>query len=251
MARTLNNEVDVLNIASLDNDIKDSFTRAMITEDVNTTSAAARRYLEGEYFIHTDRYLYKALEDIEAGTIITPDVNAEVVTVSEELVRLFAQSPEGIFEILSNIENSSVASKNYVKGSQFIWTDKKLYEATANIVSGSTFVIGTNIKLADNLTSQIQTLANNVSTNASDITALATKVARCETLVVRVASFSTLPQTVTNANIEDDMVVVNSVLSSPAAQTGEWTVITSNGSLTISGSINRTTALTLYLMKSR
>lgn len=161
MARTLNNEVDVLNIASLDNDIKDSFTRAMITEDVNTTSAAARRYLEGEYFIHTDRYLYKALEDIAAGTAITPDVNAEVVTVSEELVRLFAQSPEGIFEILSNVENTSVASKKYVKGSQFIWTDKKLYEATADITSGSTFVVGTNIKLADNITSQIQTLTNN------------------------------------------------------------------------------------------
>lgn len=161
MARTLNNEVDVLNIASLDNDIKDSFTRAMITEDVNTTSAAARRYLEGEYFIHTDRYLYKALEDIAAGTIITPDVNAEVVTVSEELVRLFAQSPEAIFEILSNVENTSVASKNYVKGSQFIWTDKKLYEATADIASGSTFVVDTNIKLAENFTSQIKTLANN------------------------------------------------------------------------------------------
>lgn len=86
-------------------------------------------------------------------------------------------------------------------------------------------------------TSQIQTLTNNV--------------AKCETLVVSVPSFSALPQTITNSDIEDDMVVVNSVLSNPSAQTGDWTVTTSSGSLTISGSISGTTAATLYLMKSR
>ena len=161
MARTLNNEVDVLNIASLDNDIKDSFTRAMISEDVNTTSAAARKYLEGEYFIHNDRCLYKALEEIAAGTTITPDVNAELVTVSEELVRLFAQSPEGIFEVLSNVQNGDTATRSFVKGEQIIWKDKQLYKVTADVVSGGTWVVGTNIDLADNLTSQIQTLTNN------------------------------------------------------------------------------------------
>lgn len=93
-------------------------------------------------------------------------------------------------------------------------------------------------------TSDIQTLTNNVSANA-------TAIAKCETLVVSVASFSALPQTITNANIEDDMVVVNSVLSNPSAQTGDWTVTTSSGSLTISGSISGTTTATLYLMKSR
>lgn len=94
------------------------------------------------------------------------------------------------------------------------------------------------------LTSDIQTLTNNVSANA-------TAIAKCETLVVSVASFSSLPQTITNANIDDDMVVVNSVLSNPSAQTGDWTVTTSSGSLTISGSISGTTTATLYLMKSR
>ena len=92
--------------------------------------------------------------------------------------------------------------------------------------------------------SDIQTLTNNVSANA-------TAIAKCETLVVSVASFSALPQTITNANIEDDMVVVNSVLSNPSAQTGDWTVTTSSGSLTISGSISGSTTATLYLMKSR
>ena len=70
-------------------------------------------------------------------------------------------------------------------------------------------------------------------------------------LVVTLSSVSSLPQTVSNASVESDMVVVNSALSNPAAQTGDWTVSTSNGSLTLSGNISGTTNATLYLMKSR
>lgn len=71
------------------------------------------------------------------------------------------------------------------------------------------------------------------------------------TLVVTLSSISSLPQTANNASIESDMVVVNSVLSNPSAQTGEWTVSTSSGSLTLSGNISGTTNVTLYLMRSR
>ena len=86
---------------------------------------------------------------------------------------------------------------------------------------------------------------------ASALSTRDTAISKCETLVVTVASFSSLPQTVSNSSIEDDMVVINSVLDTPASQTGDWTVTTSNGSLTISGSISGSTTLTLYLMKSR
>lgn len=70
-------------------------------------------------------------------------------------------------------------------------------------------------------------------------------------LVVEVASFSSLPQTINNADITEDMVVVNSVLGTPSAQTSDWTVTTADGSATIAGSISGETSLTLYLMKSR
>ena len=78
-----------------------------------------------------------------------------------------------------------------------------------------------------------------------------TKLSKTEVLIINVSSFSSLPQTVSNANIESDMVVVNSVLGTPSAQIADWTVTTSNGSLTISGSISGSTTATLYLMKSR
>lgn len=70
-------------------------------------------------------------------------------------------------------------------------------------------------------------------------------------LVIEISPFTALPQIVTNENITDDMVAVNAVLGTPSAQTGDWTVTTSNGSVTVTGSISGETSLTLYLMKSR
>jgi len=62
-------------------------------------------------------------------------------------------------------------------------------------------------------------------------------------------SFSSLPQTFTVTGVDSQYVVVNSVLSNPAAQTGDWTITTSSNSVTVSGSISGTTTLTLYLDK--
>ena len=162
---------------------------------------------------------------------------------------LFMGEPTNMAEkIIAPLEDSP--SENiYSAGQQLIFNDN-LYEVIRAIAIGDNLVTyesdptNANIKLAPKVSSQIQTLTNNVSANA-------TAIAKCETLVVSVPSFSALPQTITNANIEDDMVVVNSVLSNPSAQTGDWTVTTSSGSLTISGSISGTTTATLYLTKSR
>lgn len=64
---------------------------------------------------------------------------------------------------------------------------------------------------------------------------------------VSASSVSSLPATITNAAILEDHVCVKAVLSNPSAQTGDWTVTTANGSATISGTINGSTDITLYL----
>lgn len=68
-----------------------------------------------------------------------------------------------------------------------------------------------------------------------------------KTVEVTSSSFSSLPITISDSNITSDHIVVNSVLSNPSAQTGDWTVTTSDGSLTISGTMNGSTSVTLYL----
>lgn len=77
--------------------------------------------------------------------------------------------------------------------------------------------------------------------------------ATLKTLVLDVSSFSSLPKTVTNSKITSDMVVLKAELGTPSAQTADWTVTTSNGSLQITGTnaISGSTTLKLYLMKSR
>lgn len=80
---------------------------------------------------------------------------------------------------------------------------------------------------------------------------VSTEVDAVTCVTVTISDFSALPQVAFNENITDDMVVVNSVLSNPSAQTDGWTATTAEGSVTITGSISGTTALTLYLLKSR
>lgn len=70
-------------------------------------------------------------------------------------------------------------------------------------------------------------------------------------LVVTISDFSALPQVAINENITEDMVVVNSILGTPSAQTSDWTATTAEGSVTITGAMSGTTSLTLYLIKSR
>lgn len=64
---------------------------------------------------------------------------------------------------------------------------------------------------------------------------------------VSFSSFSSLPQTVSDTDVTATQEVVHAVLSNPAAQTGDWTVTTAAGSVTVSGSISGSTTLTLYL----
>lgn len=87
--------------------------------------------------------------------------------------------------------------------------------------------------------------------SGTNLTNINNSIEETKVLVITTSAFSSLPQTINNTKITSDMVVVNSVLSNPSAQTENWTITTSNGSLTISGSISGSTTLTLYLAKQQ
>ena len=53
-------------------------------------------------------------------------------------------------------------------------------------------------------------------------------------------SVSSLPMTINDSKITSDMVVLNSELGTPSAQTSDWIVVTDDGSLTISGTVSET-----------
>ena len=78
-------------------------------------------------------------------------------------------------------------------------------------------------------------------------TKIKTLVNNNKTLVLDCGTISSLPITISNANLTADHVVIKSVLSMPSAMRSDWSVNTSAGSLTISGSISGSTSLKLYL----
>ena len=62
---------------------------------------------------------------------------------------------------------------------------------------------------------------------------------------------SSLPATINDPKITSDMVVIKSELGTPTAQTSDWTVETSDGSLTILGTVSGATTVKLYLAIQR
>lgn len=126
-------------------------------------------------------------------------------------------------------------------GTRFVWLGHSLdNNTTYEDMSAAELLAGTE-------TAQRSVRADHLKTGIQNVVdAMGIKA-----LKVSVSSVSSLPQTITNANITADMEVLNSVLSTPSAQTGDWTVTTSAGSATISGSISGSTNITLYLAKVR
>ena len=105
---------------------------------------------------------------------------------------------------------------------------------------------------ATKVASKLAGIEQDVSDNAQDISDLQTTASELRILKVVMSSFSSLPQTVTNAAITTDMVCIKAELGTPSAQTGDWTVNTDTaGQVKVFGSISGSTTLILYLAKSR
>ena len=94
----------------------------------------------------------------------------------------------------------------------------------------------------------------NIPVSSSDSTKL--DVA-CKSLILTVGPITNTPFNYSNASITSDMVCYHSIfLDDPNIQGSDWTVTTSNGSLSITGTFNSATStgssrVTLYLNKSR
>lgn len=78
-------------------------------------------------------------------------------------------------------------------------------------------------------------------------------IEEAKVLIVNTGTVSSLPTTITDSNITSDMVVINQygAVGTPSMQGSDLTVTTTDGSVTISGTLSGSTNITLYLMRSR
>lgn len=150
MAVVNHNEIDLLTIGGIRNDVRDSFTRAMVAPEEETDVATEKRYAGDYIILKSDRNLYRVTDVIERGDIYTPGVNLERKTLGEGLRLLEDQSPESIMNIVGNYEPTGKATKRYYVGDRVILpygdspADGLLYKVTDAVTPGVTFVEHTN-----------------------------------------------------------------------------------------------------------
>jgi hypothetical protein len=126
-------------------------------------------------------------------------------------------------------------------------------QVVAIVDNGST-VKGTMAQIKDYSAGGLSNL--DTQSKTSPVSAINETLGVAETghpLQISLSAISALPTTVNAAEITADMVCQpgGCYLSSPAAQTGDWTVTTAAGSVTLSGTISGTTDITLYLTVPR
>lgn len=133
----------------------------------------------------------------------------------------------------SDLTNDS----NFVSDSDYVHTDNNYTSAEKSKLSG--IASGAEVNVQSNW-NETDSTADAYIANKPDIDSL-------KVLVVTLSSFSSLPATFYETAVTADHVCIKAELGTPSAQTGDWTVTTSTGELTISGSISGSTTATLYL----
>lgn len=138
-------------------------------EELSTTVSKTGGYVAGDHLIYLGQY-YEVVADIaQGGTIVTSGAgqNVEEREVGDEIKKNKTQ----VLGVICDVETSP-ATAAHSAGDQFYY-DGALVEATSAIAIGDTIVVspdtGYNVKVADKVVAQIQTLtsafANNVNEN--------------------------------------------------------------------------------------
>jgi hypothetical protein len=140
-------------------------------EELSTTVSKTGGYVAGDHLIYLGQY-YEVVADIaQGGTIVTSGAgqNVEEREVGDEIKKNKTQ----VLGVICDVETSP-ATAAHSAGDQFYY-DGALVEATSAIAIGDTIVVspdtGYNVKVADKVVAQIQTLTsafvNNVNVNGS------------------------------------------------------------------------------------
>ena len=191
-----------------------------------------------------------AKADITALGIPAQDTtySSETAAESGTTVSLVTTGEKYIWNHKADSDLATTSSDGLMSSTDKTKLDNSLVEAVASNIASSAISGQTNVEAA--LTS-LSTGKANASDLTSAVATLTTSISKAETLIVNCGTISSLPITISNANIESDMAVIKSDVGDPSVMSSKWQVSTGAGSLTITGSINGATSLTLYLQKTR
>ena len=156
--------------------IRDLDAREVIIAPVEPTNIASSNYAIGRRLI-LNKVLYRVTAAITAGQTITPGTNVTESNSVEEQIEANLSSINSINNnklnqtVIATRQSNLVASKAYVIGEQFVYNNV-LYRATAAIAKNATITIGGNATTADDISTQISNIANQLISNKTYGTAV-------------------------------------------------------------------------------
>ena len=201
--------------------------------------SSSANYVKND-LVHYGGNIWRCLVDDTTG--ITPTEGATWT--------LFIGAPTNMAERMIAPLEVSPSANAYAVGEQLIFNDT-LYKAKTAIAVGDTLVVDTNIELAPKVSSQIQTLTNQVGTNTNNISMLNTKATNKVLYLTGIACSALTGNfaTVSNAAITADHVVAECVFANPSAITSDVTWTTASGSLVLNGTCGTATTVNVVLIK--
>lgn len=148
-------------------------------EELSTTVSKAGGYVAGDHLIYLGQY-YEVVADIaQGGTIVTSGAgqNVEEREVGDEIKKNKTQ----VLGVICDVETSP-ATAAHSAGDQFYY-DGALVEATSAIAIGDTIVVspdtGYNVKVADKVVAQIQTLKSDLTNLEDDVEDIKKRIDIC------------------------------------------------------------------------
>ena len=211
-------------------------TTFTVTNGQNGTGSVADVWQNGVSVLDgsTAKVTVPVLDVTQNGTSVLDGTTAKVVvpTKTSDLT-----NDSGFVTSVPTKTSDLTNDSNFVSDGSYVHTDNNFTTAEKTKLSGIEAGAEVNVQADWNET---DSTADAYIANKPDIDSL-------KVLVVTLSAFSSLPATFYESAVTADHVCLKAELGTPSAQTGDWTVTTSAGELTISGSISGSTTATLYL----
>lgn len=114
--------------------------------------------------------------------------------------------------IIAPVETDATsASANYAIGAQLVLNDV-LYDVTSTITAGDPLTVGTNIAVADDITTRLASADSAISTNAGNISTNTTNIGNLQTFVGKKLTAQTLSIGATTLTFSDASITTNSTI---------------------------------------
>ena len=174
------------------------------------------------------------LDGIEAGAEVNPDIANNLTETTAGKV-LDATQGKVLKDAIDSLDAENVGA---IK-------DDYNYTYMGSPYTGNELILLHNTTTGENAVTDVASFLSSASGGSG--TNQGALIHYTKTISVSAGSTAqTFPNSGTDDNITENMVILQAIISNPAAQGSDWTFTTANGTVTLNGTVNAATNVTLY-----